>query len=72
MPRNIEIKARISSVETVLPRALALAAGDAVTIVQDDCFYRVAQGRLKLRRFADGSSGATWLFLVRTAKEPGR
>lgn len=56
MPRNIEIKARISSVEAVLPRALALAAGDAVTIVQDDCFYRVAQGRLKLRRFADGSA----------------
>jgi adenylate cyclase class IV len=56
MPRNIEIKARIHSVEAVLPRARALADGDAVLIEQDDTFYRVPHGRLKLRRFADGSA----------------
>ncbi|HEY6135580.1 MAG TPA: class IV adenylate cyclase [Rubrivivax sp.] len=56
MPRNIEIKARIDSVEALLPRARALADGDAVTIDQDDTFFDVPQGRLKLRQFADGTA----------------
>jgi adenylate cyclase class IV len=56
MPRNIEIKARIENVEAVLPQARALADGDALAIEQDDSFYRVPHGRLKLRRFADGSA----------------
>ena len=56
MPRNIEIKARIESVEDMLPRALALADGPAELIVQDDTFFAVRQGRLKLREFADGSA----------------
>jgi predicted adenylyl cyclase CyaB len=56
MPRNIEIKARIVSVDAVLPRARVLADGEAVVIEQDDTFYRVPHGRLKLRRFADGSA----------------
>jgi adenylate cyclase class IV len=54
--RNIEIKARIGSIEALLPRARALADGDAVLIEQDDQFFAVPQGRLKLRRFADGSA----------------
>ena len=56
MPRNIEVKARISSVESVLPRARALADGEPVMIEQDDSFFVVPQGRLKLRQFADGSA----------------
>jgi len=56
MPRNIEIKARIASVEALLPRALALSDGPAVPIAQDDTFFPVPQGRLKLRQFADGSA----------------
>jgi adenylate cyclase class IV len=56
MPRNIEIKARIASVESLLPRARALADGDAVLIAQDDSFFAVPHGRLKLRQFADGSA----------------
>jgi adenylate cyclase class IV len=55
MPRNIEIKARIDSVEALLPRARAVAGTAPELIVQDDTFFRVAQGRLKLRQFADGS-----------------
>jgi len=54
--RNIEIKARIESVETLLPRARALADGDVEIIDQDDSFFRVPHGRLKLRQFADGSA----------------
>ena len=56
MPRNIEIKARITSVESLLSQARALADGEPVTIDQDDSFFNVPQGRLKLRQFADGSA----------------
>ncbi len=56
MPRNIEIKARIASVAGLLPRARALADGPEVAIAQDDTFFTVPHGRLKLRQFADGSA----------------
>jgi len=56
MARNIEIKARIASVEAVLARASSFADGAPVVIDQDDTFFAVAHGRLKLRRFADGSA----------------
>ena len=55
MPRNIEIKARIASVDALLPQARALADTQPVLIEQDDSFFHVPQGRLKLRQFADGS-----------------
>jgi predicted adenylyl cyclase CyaB len=54
--RNIEIKARIASIDAVLPRARALASGEAQLIAQDDTFFAVPHGRLKLREFADGSA----------------
>jgi adenylate cyclase class IV len=54
--RNIEIKARITSVADVLPRARALADGPEQTLLQDDTFFQVPHGRLKLREFADGSA----------------
>lgn len=56
MARNIEIKARIASVEALLPVALALADGEPENIEQDDTFFTVPHGRLKLREFADGSA----------------
>jgi adenylate cyclase class IV len=49
MPRNIEIKARIASVEVLRARAEALSGAPAVLIVQDDSFFSVPHGRLKLR-----------------------
>jgi adenylate cyclase class IV len=54
VPRNIEIKARIASVEALLPLAQSLADGPALTIAQDDTFFTCAHGRLKLRDFGDG------------------
>ncbi|MES2959745.1 MAG: class IV adenylate cyclase [Pseudomonadota bacterium] len=54
MPRNIEIKARIDSVEALLPVAQALADGPPQTIEQDDTFFACHQGRLKLRDFGTG------------------
>jgi predicted adenylyl cyclase CyaB len=56
MPRNIEIKARIDRVETLLPRARSLADVEPVVIDQDDTFFNVPHGRLKLRQFADGTA----------------
>ena len=56
MPRNIEIKARIDSVEALLPRAQQVAGCTPQLIVQDDTFFTVLHGRLKLRQFADGSA----------------
>lgn len=54
MARNVEVKARIDSVEAVLPRARALADGPEQRIEQDDTFFACAHGRLKLRDFGDG------------------
>jgi adenylate cyclase class IV len=56
MPRNIEIKLRVPSVAEVLPRARALADGEPTLIEQDDTFFAVRHGRLKLRQFGDGSA----------------
>ena len=56
MARNIEIKARVASIDAVMPPARALAQHDAALIAQDDTFFRVPHGRLKLREFADGSA----------------
>jgi adenylate cyclase class IV len=55
MARNVEIKARIASVEALLPRAAALASDGPSEIQQDDTFFRCESGRLKLRDFLDGS-----------------
>lgn len=57
MARNIEIKARIARIEDLLPKAQALAGGAAPELIeQDDTFFHVPQGRLKLRQFANGSA----------------
>ena len=55
MARNIEIKARIPSVEAVAPKAAAVATEGPVDIVQDDTFFRCGNGRLKLRAFSAAS-----------------
>jgi len=55
MSRNIEIKARIQSVEALTARAAAVADEGPIEIAQDDTFFRCDSGRLKLRAFADGT-----------------
>jgi predicted adenylyl cyclase CyaB len=55
MARNIEIKARIESVEALVPKAAALANEGPIEIVQDDTFFRCDTGRLKLRAFSRNS-----------------
>jgi len=55
MLRNIEIKARIDNVETLIAKAAALADEGPIEIAQDDTFFRCDSGRLKLRAFSDGT-----------------
>jgi predicted adenylyl cyclase CyaB len=55
MARNVEIKARIESVEALTPRAAALADQGPTEIVQDDTFFACPNGRLKLRAFSAAS-----------------
>jgi predicted adenylyl cyclase CyaB len=52
MPRNIEIKARIGSVDALEPRVRSLATTGPVTVEQDDTFFHCNAGRLKLRAFS--------------------
>lgn len=56
MPANVEIKARIASVAALLPLATALGDDEHPQLIhQDDTFFSVPHGRLKLRVFGDGS-----------------
>jgi len=52
MPRNIEIKAHIASVEALTPLAAAIADQGPFEIEQDDTFFVCEAGRLKLRAFS--------------------
>ena len=52
MPRNIEIKARITSVDALEPIAAALATRGPIEILQDDTFFTCSTGRIKLRAFS--------------------
>jgi len=56
MPRNVEIKARVPDRDALREKALGLATSDPVVLHQHDVFYRAARGRLKLRRFPDGTA----------------
>ncbi len=52
MSRNVEIKARLSSIEDLLPRVASFADTGPVLIHQDDTFFNCPNGRLKLRILA--------------------
>ncbi len=52
MARNIEIKARVESIDSMSPRAAALADAGPIELVQDDTFFACQRGRLKLRVLA--------------------
>ena len=51
----MEIKARVRDRVELERAAGALADGPPELLVQEDTFFECASGRLKLRRFADGS-----------------
>ncbi|MGD1020404.1 MAG: class IV adenylate cyclase [Verrucomicrobiia bacterium] len=55
MPRNVEIKARVESIDNLLPRIQAIADSGPTEIRQDDTFFVCSMGRLKLRVFSETS-----------------
>jgi len=56
MAQNIEIKARATDFASQLKLAGQISDKALVTLVQIDTFFKVADGRLKLREFSDGLS----------------
>ena len=50
MPANVEIKARVDHVEELKAIAGHLSGSEATVIPQDDVFFNVPNGRLKLRK----------------------
>jgi predicted adenylyl cyclase CyaB len=51
MPHNIEIKAYAHNLDDIAARAAPLAHQDPLLIHQEDFFFSVPKGRLKLRKF---------------------
>ena len=56
MPSNIEIKARLDNWEVTWAKVEALAETECEIIKQEDIFFHVPNGRLKLRLFENGSA----------------
>ncbi|KAK1786074.1 hypothetical protein P4O66_017801 [Electrophorus voltai] len=55
MPSNVEIKASVRDHSYLMQRAKELSASDGTDIHQEDTFFKVPRGRLKLRDFLNGS-----------------
>jgi predicted adenylyl cyclase CyaB len=55
MARNVEIKARVTDLDAVRCKVLALASRPPEIIDQTDTFFVVPRGRLKVRAFRDGT-----------------
>lgn len=66
--RNVEIKARIASVEALTASVAALADQGPIEIEQDDTFFLCARGRIKLRAF---SATEGQLIFYRRANQAG-
>ncbi|CAH4035893.1 adenylate cyclase CyaB [Pieris brassicae] len=54
--RNVEIKARVDDIKRICELAEELSGGTFKLIEQDDTFYNVPNGRLKLRIYEDSSA----------------
>ncbi|XP_076176369.1 uncharacterized protein LOC143151276 [Ptiloglossa arizonensis] len=52
---NTEIKAKVNDPELLISRVKQLTNVDCIIIKQHDTFFKVSDGRLKLRQFEDGS-----------------
>ncbi|KAB0797300.1 hypothetical protein PPYR_08294 [Photinus pyralis] len=53
--RNVEIKAKVRNLHNLLVKAKLISESEGKVIPQVDQFYNSIQGRLKLRKFEDGS-----------------
>src|ERR1700742_1359584 len=68
---NIEIKARVNSLDRARQLAEKLSDTPAELIVQEDTFFQVPSGRLKLRAFND-QSGELIYYVREDSKEAKR
>ncbi|XP_078091835.1 uncharacterized protein LOC144508009 [Mustelus asterias] len=55
MPRNVEIKAAVRDRDQLILNAKRLSKSEGVLIMQEDTFFNVLKGRLKLRNLKNGS-----------------
>uniref|UniRef100_A0A8C2EV20 Si:ch211-156b7.4 n=1 Tax=Cyprinus carpio TaxID=7962 RepID=A0A8C2EV20_CYPCA len=56
MPSNVEIKAVLRDLPYLTQRAKELSGSDGTVIRQQDTFFKIPAGRLKLRDFQDGTN----------------
>jgi predicted adenylyl cyclase CyaB len=68
MPANIEIKARVEDLTALRAAAESLCDGPAELLCQEDHFFSIPDGRLKLRILGDGRGE---LISYRRADAPG-
>lgn len=61
--KNIEVKARIRDYEKLINEVQALCLSHGETIQQEDVFFNVPTGRLKLRKRAVSWILSNWLVL---------
>lgn len=54
--RNVEIKAKITDLDRICQIAEELSGGPATILLQEDTFYKVNEGRLKMRFYGDSSA----------------
>ena len=52
MPRNIEIKARVASLDALAAKVAAISTAGPTALRQNDTFFLCEAGRLKLRTFS--------------------
>jgi len=70
--RNVEIKARISSIGEIREKLAGMGVADPTSrLAQVDTYFDVPDGRLKLREFVDDTSASSELIYYRRADETG-
>ncbi|KAJ8298827.1 hypothetical protein KUTeg_022887 [Tegillarca granosa] len=53
MPSNVEIKARVADVDSLKSKAAELSQSQGSVLIQEDVFFNVPNGRLKLRKIEE-------------------
>lgn len=61
--RNVEIKARVKDLDVLIKTAETVSKSGGTIIKQEDTFFKVPQGRLKIRKFEVRDKQSNRLFL---------
>lgn len=68
MPRNLEIKAKVDDVSPLEKVAIEIGAKFNADFVQVDTYFDIANGRLKMREFADGKAELIFYRRIETSE----